>query len=124
MHMYDAAATCMQACNIPLYVRIYTTPSSLALYRHVKHNTYVYDMYVVSEYSYITRHAVHTPDSIVEQAITVYVHHSTGVFMRDLTFFNDGNTKRLKNGLYNFSKLRTMVYKVSSLQIPPSNRVQ
>lgn len=32
--------------------------------------------------------------------------------MRDLTFFNDGNNKRLKNGLYNFSKLRTMVHKV------------
>ena len=38
----------------------------------------------------------------------------TGVFMRDLTFFNDGNNKRLKNGLYNFSKLRTMVYKVKN----------
>ena len=32
--------------------------------------------------------------------------------MRDLTFFNDGNRKKLKNGLYNFSKLRTMVLKV------------
>ena len=34
--------------------------------------------------------------------------------MRDLTFFNDGNNKKLKNGLYNFSKLRTMVYKVNN----------
>ena len=33
--------------------------------------------------------------------------------MRDLTFFNDGNNKRLKNGLFNFSKLRTMAYKVT-----------
>ena len=41
----------------------------------------------------------------------------TGVFMRDLTFFNDGNNKKLKNGLYNFSKLRTMVYKVLGLII-------
>lgn len=35
--------------------------------------------------------------------------------MRDLTFFNDGNHKTLKNGLLNFSKLRTMVYKVSTI---------
>ena len=39
--------------------------------------------------------------------------------MRDLTFFNDGNKKRLKNGLYNFSKLRTMVYKVSMKTFKP-----
>ena len=32
--------------------------------------------------------------------------------MRDLTFFNDGNRKKLKNGLFNFSKLRTVVLKV------------
>ncbi len=37
-----------------------------------------------------------------------------GVFMRDLTFFNDGNHKTLKNGLINFSKLRTMVLKVGA----------
>jgi len=36
-----------------------------------------------------------------------------GVFMRDLTFFNDGNQKALKNGLLNFSKLRTIVLKVN-----------
>ena len=35
-----------------------------------------------------------------------------GVFIRDLIFFNDGNNKKLKNGLINFSKLRTMVLKV------------
>ena len=35
--------------------------------------------------------------------------------MRDLTFFNDGNRKKLKNGLFNFSKLRTMVLKVCDL---------
>jgi len=33
--------------------------------------------------------------------------------MRDLTFFNDGNQKALKNGLLNFSKLRTIVLKVN-----------
>lgn len=44
--------------------------------------------------------------------VGIYI-FSVGVFMRDLTFFNDGNKKRLKNGLYNFSKLRTMVYKVN-----------
>ena len=38
--------------------------------------------------------------------------HCTGVFVRDLVFFNDGNAKKLKNGLINFSKLRTMVLKV------------
>ena len=37
-----------------------------------------------------------------------------GVFMRDLTFFNDGNQKTLRNGLINFSKLRTIVLKVTS----------
>ena len=35
-----------------------------------------------------------------------------GVFMRDITFFNDGNHKTLRNGLLNFSKLRSMVSKV------------
>ncbi len=42
-----------------------------------------------------------------------------GVFMRDLTFFNDGNEKFLKNGLINFSKLRMMVLKVS-VTVSPS----
>lgn len=37
---------------------------------------------------------------------------TVGVFIRDLTFFNDGNQKALRNGLLNFSKLRTMVLKV------------
>lgn len=37
---------------------------------------------------------------------------TVGVFIRDLTFFNDGNQKTLRNGLLNFSKLRTMVLKV------------
>ena len=35
-----------------------------------------------------------------------------GVFMRDLTFFNEGNHKHLSNGLINFSKIRTLVLKV------------
>jgi hypothetical protein len=55
-----------------------------------------------------------------------------GVFMRDLTFFNDGNTKKLKNGLYNFSKLRTMVYKFEELKryqrskyfFPPEEKIR
>lgn len=42
-----------------------------------------------------------------------HLHISTGVFIRDLIFFNDGNAKKLKNGLINFSKLRTMVLKVN-----------
>ena len=36
-----------------------------------------------------------------------------GVFMRDVTLFNEGNPKRLRNGLLNFSKLRTLVVMVS-----------
>ena len=35
-----------------------------------------------------------------------------GVYIRDLTLFNIGNEKTLKNGLLNFSKIRTMVIKV------------
>lgn len=35
-----------------------------------------------------------------------------GVYIRDLTLFNIGNEKTLKNGLLNFSKIRTMVLKV------------
>ena len=38
-----------------------------------------------------------------------------GVYIRDLTLFNIGNEKTLKNGLLNFSKIRTMVLKVSHL---------
>jgi hypothetical protein len=36
-----------------------------------------------------------------------------GVFMRDVTLCNYGNPKKLKNGLYNFSKLRILVQMVS-----------
>ncbi len=36
-----------------------------------------------------------------------------GVFMRDITLCNEGTPKKLKNGLYNFSKLRTLVMMVS-----------
>ena len=36
----------------------------------------------------------------------------TGVYIRDLTLFNIGNEKTLKNGLLNFSKIRTIVLKV------------
>jgi len=36
--------------------------------------------------------------------------------MRDLTFFNDGNQKALKNGLLNFSKLRTIVLKFEEMK--------
>ena len=36
----------------------------------------------------------------------------SGVYIRDLTLFNIGNEKTLKNGLLNFSKIRTMVIKV------------
>ena len=33
--------------------------------------------------------------------------------MRDITLCNEGTPKKLKNGLYNFSKLRTLVMMVS-----------
>ena len=37
----------------------------------------------------------------------------SGVFMRDVTLYNEGNPKRLKNGLLNFAKLRALVMMVS-----------
>ena len=37
---------------------------------------------------------------------------SLGVFMRDVTLCNEGTPKKLRNGLYNFSKLRTLVMMV------------
>ena len=43
---------------------------------------------------------------------SVCVSDCVGVYVRDLTFFNDGTHKTLSNGLLNFSKLRTMVLKV------------
>ena len=42
-------------------------------------------------------------------AISLYI----GVFMRDVTLCNEGTPKKLKNGLYNFSKLRNLVAMVS-----------
>lgn len=48
----------------------------------------------------------------------MFTPHTAGVFMRDITFFNDGNEKFLKNGLINFSKLRTMVLKVGPTPSP------
>ena len=34
--------------------------------------------------------------------------------MRDVTLYNEGNPKRLKNGLLNFAKLRALVMMVSA----------
>lgn len=34
--------------------------------------------------------------------------------MRDITLCNEGTPKKLKNGLYNFAKLRTLVSMVST----------
>lgn len=42
----------------------------------------------------------------------VIIYYFIGVYIRDLTLFNIGNEKTLKNGLLNFSKIRTMVLKV------------
>ena len=38
-----------------------------------------------------------------------------GVFMRDVTLCNYGNPKKLRNGLYNFSKLRILVQMVNKI---------
>ena len=48
---------------------------------------------------------------------------SLGVFMRDITLCNEGTPKKLKNGLYNFSKLRTLVVMVGTVSdvIPYTN---
>jgi len=39
-----------------------------------------------------------------------------GLFLRDLTFLNDGNPKKFKGGLYNFAKLRMIAQRVFRLQ--------
>ncbi|KAI9143235.1 ras guanine nucleotide exchange factor domain-containing protein [Paraphysoderma sedebokerense] len=39
-----------------------------------------------------------------------------GLFLKDLLFINDGNPKKLENGLINFSKLRTITSKISTIQ--------
>ena len=44
--------------------------------------------------------------------ITYMLFISLGVFMRDVTLCNEGTPKKLRNGLYNFSKLRTLVMMV------------
>ena len=47
-----------------------------------------------------------------------YYHYNTvGVFMRDITLCNEGTPKKLKNGLYNFSKLRNLVMMVSYVHV-------
>lgn len=38
--------------------------------------------------------------------------------MRDVTLCNYGNPKKLKNGLYNFSKLRILVQMVTYIILP------
>ena len=48
---------------------------------------------------------------IVYQLIVSFT--ASGVFMRDVTLCNYGNPKKLKNGLFNFSKLRILVQMVS-----------
>lgn len=50
---------------------------------------------------------------IVELASFNYMFlHQIGVFIKDLTFLNDGNPKVLANGLYNFTKIRDISNKV------------
>lgn len=39
-----------------------------------------------------------------------------GLFLRDLTFLNDGNPKKFRGGLYNFGKLRMIAQRVQRLQ--------
>lgn len=41
-----------------------------------------------------------------------HLYTTLGVFMRDVTLCNYGNPKKLKNGLFNFSKLRILVQMV------------
>jgi len=55
-----------------------------------------------------------------------------GLFVRDLTFLNDGNPKKFKSGLYNFAKLRMIsekvlrmsAYQQSSYNLPHSKQSQ
>lgn len=55
-----------------------------------------------------------------------------GLFLRDLTFLNDGNPKKFKSGLYNFAKLRMVSERVLRMQVyqqapysfPPSGQTE
>lgn len=40
-----------------------------------------------------------------------------GLFLRDLTFLNDGNPKKFKSGLYNFAKLRMISDRIFRMQV-------
>jgi son of sevenless-like protein len=40
-----------------------------------------------------------------------------GLYSKDFVFINDGNPKRLANGLVNFSKLRMVMHRVGSVII-------
>jgi son of sevenless-like protein len=47
-----------------------------------------------------------------------------GLYSKDFVFINDGNPKRLANGLVNFSKLRMVMHRVSDLEWYQHSRFQ
>ena len=45
-----------------------------------------------------------------------------GLALKDLIFANDGNSKRLENGLINFAKLRMLAESVDKILVSPLNQ--